>query len=55
MYAYEDIDKHFPEPKGKELPVPIFIDNDHAHDKKTGRSISGVIVMVGCTLIIWKS
>ena len=23
--------------------------------KKTGRSISGVIVMVGCTLIIWKS
>lgn len=49
VYAYEDIDEHFPEPKGNELPVPIFIDNYHAHDKKTGRSISGVIVMVGCT------
>ena len=28
---------------------------DHAHDKITGRSISGIIVMVGRTPVIWKS
>lgn len=54
-YAHEDMDDHFREPKGTELPVSIFFDSDHAHDKKTGRSISGVIVMVGCTPISWKS
>ncbi len=54
-YAHEEIDDRFPEPKGPELPVSIFFDSDHAHDKKTGRSISGVITMVGCTPISWKS
>jgi hypothetical protein len=54
-YAREDIDNHFPEPRGKELPVSIFFDSDHAHDKVTGRSISGLIVMVGSTPITWKS
>lgn len=54
-YAYEDIDECFPVPKGKELPKSIFFDSDHGHDRKTGRSISGVIVMVGCMPIMWKS
>jgi hypothetical protein len=54
-YAHEDIDERFPEPKGSDLPVSIFFDSDHVHDKITGRSISGVIVMVGCTPITWKS
>jgi hypothetical protein len=54
-YAYEEIDEHFPEPLGKELPVSIFFDSDHGHDRKTGHSISGVIVIVGCMPITWKS
>jgi hypothetical protein len=54
-YASEDIDPMFPEPLHSELPVSIFFDSDHAHDKKTGRSISGIIVFVGRTPIIWKS
>jgi hypothetical protein len=45
----------FPEPLGAELATTIFFDSDHAHDKITGRSISGVIVMVGRTPVIWKS
>jgi hypothetical protein len=57
QYAYtrEELDHKFPRPLGKEMDVSIFFDSDHAHDKKTGRSISGVIVMVGSTPIIWKS
>ncbi len=54
-YAHEEIDERFPEPKGEELPVSIFFDSDHAHDRVTGRLISGVIVMVRCTPITWKS
>lgn len=54
-YASEEIDSMFPEPLGPELATTIFFDSDHAHDKITGRSISGVIVMVGRTPVIWKS
>jgi uncharacterized protein (DUF2249 family) len=54
-YAKEEIDIHFPKPLGDELKVNIYIDSDHAHDKITGRSISGVVVYVGSTPIIWRS
>jgi hypothetical protein len=54
-YASEEIDQMFPTPIGTELAVTIFFDSDHAHDKITGRSISGIIVMVGRTPVIWKS
>jgi len=54
-YAKEELDHRFPPPLGKELDISVFFDSDHAHDKVTGRSISGVIVMVGSTPIIWKS
>jgi hypothetical protein len=51
-YASEEIDKHFPTPLGDELEVHMLFDSDHAHDKITGRSISGVIVCVCNTPII---
>jgi len=54
-YAVEEVDKSFPKPLGEELDVNIFFDSDHAHDRKTGRSIPGIIVYVGNTPIIWKS
>lgn len=54
-YAKEELDPMFPEPLGDELTTSIFFDSDHAHDKVTGRSISGTITMVGRTPIVWKS
>ena len=54
-HASEEIDSQFPEPIGKELEVIILFASDHAHDKVTGTSISGIILMVGRTPIIWKS
>jgi hypothetical protein len=54
-YAVEDMDKSYPKPLGEELDVNIFFDSDHAHDRKTRRSISGIMVYVGNTPIIWKS
>jgi hypothetical protein len=54
-YAHDEVYDCFPKRLGKELPISIFFDSDHAHDKVTGRLISGVIIMVGCTSITWKS
>jgi hypothetical protein len=54
-YAKEEIDPRFPRPMGKELDVSVFFDSDHAHDKVTGRSISGVIILVGSTPVVWRS
>ena len=54
-YFEEEIDPRFPEPLMKELPISIFCDADHGHDKTTGRSITGIIGFVGSTPIIWSS
>ena len=53
--AYEEIDPAFPVPKGKPLCTCIFFDSDHAHDTKTRRSITGVLVVVGSTPVSWMS
>ena len=54
-YASEEIDPRFPEALHKELVVSIFFDSNHGHDKVTGMSISGKLVMIGRTPLIWKS
>ena len=57
QYSYfrEDIDSKFPPALTEELPINIFVDADHGHDRKTGRSITGLVVMVGSTPIVWRS
>jgi len=55
QYFNEDIDPRFPQPILPELQINIFVDADHAHDKTTGRSITGLLAMVGCTPTIWSS
>ena len=42
-------------PLMKELDITIFVDADHAHDKATGRSITGMVSFVGRTPIYWCS
>jgi hypothetical protein len=51
-YVSEEIDEQFPTPLSDELEVHILFDSVHAHDKITGRSITGVIVCVSNTPII---
>ena len=53
--AREDIASDFPEAYGRELETAVFFDADHAHDHVTRRSISGLIVFVGSTPVIWHS
>ena len=48
-YFKEQIDPMFPEPLITGLSTTFFSDSDLAHDKVTGRSITGVIGLVGST------
>lgn len=51
----EDYDNKLPSPLMKELPVTIFVDSNHGHDKVTGKSITGLIVFVGRTPIFYQA
>jgi hypothetical protein len=53
--AREDIDDGLPIAYGTELMTSVFFDADHAHDHVTRRSISGIIVFVGSTPVLWHS
>ena len=45
--AVEEIDADIPNPLVEELAITVFLDSDHAHDKATRRSITGLIMFVG--------
>eukprot|EP00980_Cylindrotheca_fusiformis_P022698 scaffold9600_cov79-Cylindrotheca_fusiformis.AAC.1 len=49
------MDPRFPAPLMDELAINIFVDADHAHDKVSGRSITGLLATVGSTPVTWKS
>ena len=53
--AREDLPTDLPKAYGRELEASDFFDADHAHDHVTRRSISGLIVNVGSTPVIWHS
>mmetsp|Transcript_52228 Transcript_52228/g.78006 ORF Transcript_52228/g.78006 Transcript_52228/m.78006 type:complete len:1156 (-) Transcript_52228:781-4248(-) len=53
--AEEEIDPNLPAAYGDELDTSIFFDADHAHDHKTRRSITGIIVCVGRAPVSWLS
>eukprot|EP00546_Thalassionema_frauenfeldii_P014433 CAMPEP_0178920454 /NCGR_PEP_ID=MMETSP0786-20121207/15013_1 /TAXON_ID=186022 /ORGANISM="Thalassionema frauenfeldii, Strain CCMP 1798" /LENGTH=121 /DNA_ID=CAMNT_0020594521 /DNA_START=363 /DNA_END=728 /DNA_ORIENTATION=+ len=54
--AAEEIGDGLPQPYGQELQTNIFFDADHAHDRKTLCSITGMIVItIGRTPVEWIS
>ena len=53
--AFEDIPDDMLEPLSKSGKLTVFVDADHARDKVTRRSVTGIIVLLGNTPIIWVS
>jgi hypothetical protein len=53
--AYEEVDANLPEPLLDELAITVFVDSDHAHDKVTRRSVTGMMIFVGRTPIFFSS
>jgi hypothetical protein len=53
--AEEEIDCKVPKPLIDELEITAFVDSDHAHDKVTRRSITGLLILVGRTPVFFMS
>ena len=53
--AKEEIASHFPRAFGPVLDTSILVDSDHAHDKATRKSITGLLAYVGSTPVLWLS
>ena len=46
---------NMPEPRGKEVDTMVFVDADHAGNRVTLRSHTGVIIFVSMAAVIWYS
>lgn len=53
--AEESLDEKVPKPLLNELQITAYVDSDHAHDKATRRSITGLIIFVGRTPVLYFS
>jgi hypothetical protein len=51
----ELLDPATPKPLFDELAITAFVDSDHAHDKLTRRLITGLIIFVGCTPVLYQA
>jgi len=51
----ELLDPATPTPLFDEISITAFVDSDHAHDKLTRRSITGLIIFVGRTPVFYQS
>ena len=51
----EDLPSNAPEPRGKSVQINCFVDADHAGDKITRRSQTGILIYLNQTPIIWFS
>ena len=52
-HAIEELDKSFPPSFGPVMQTTILVDSDHAHDKVTLRSLTGLLAYVGSTPTNW--
>ena len=53
--ASEEVDSNVPDPRVDEMKISVFVDSDHAHDKVTRRSMTGMIIFVGRTPVFYLS
>ena len=53
--AQEDIPPDMPEARGNEAKLICFADSDHARNKVTRRSVTGILLMINSTPITWVS
>ena len=51
--ACEDVPTDLPDPLGRMATVTCYVDADHARDKVTRRSVTGIILLLGNTPMVW--
>ena len=53
--AEEDVPAKMLDPMGEEAQLTVYVDADHARDQVTRRSVTGIILLVNNTPLIWVS
>ena len=53
--ACDEIPSNCPTPKGKAVQINCYVDADHAGDKVTRRSQTGILIYINMSLVIWYS
>ena len=53
--ACDELPHNMPEARGKEVDITVFVDADHAGNRVTRRSHTGIIIYVNMAPIIWYS
>ena len=53
--AEEELPPNMPIAKGAKAKITVYVDADHAHDKVTRRSVTGIILFVNGTPVKWVS
>jgi hypothetical protein len=53
--ACEDIPEDMPIPKGAIVSIIVYVDADHARDKVTRRSVTGILLLINNTPLQWIS
>ena len=53
--AAEMVDTDLPPPLVGEIAITAFVDSDHAHDKVTRRSMTGILILLGRTPVYYHS
>lgn len=53
--ATEDLPGNAPKPLGKPMQISVFVDADHAGDKITRRSRTGILLYLNKTPVLWYS
>jgi hypothetical protein len=53
--AEEDIPSDILTPMGAEATLTVYVDADHARDKVTRRSVTGIVLLVNNTPLVWIS
>ena len=55
LYVLDELDSGFPIAFGPVTETTILVDSDHAHDKKTHRSLTGWITFVDSNPVAWQN
>jgi hypothetical protein len=53
--AEEDVPYDMLDPLGREARITVFVDADHARDQVTRRSVTGIILLLNNTPLVWIS
>eukprot|EP00957_Ditylum_brightwellii_P148950 11340395-Ditylum_brightwellii.AAC.1 len=49
------VDEQVPDPMFNEIAITVYVDSDHTHNKLTQRSITGLIIFVGCNPVMYQA